>query len=379
VVSERSRTVSVLKKMIRIKEILKELERLAPLDIQEGFDNSGVQIGDDNQPASGALLCLDVTEEVVDEAIDAGCNLIISHHPLVFNPLKSLTGKSYIERCMIKACKNDIVIYSAHTNLDNATGGLNYQLAEKFGLEDVRILSPQQNSLLKLVTFVPDHAAEKLRKALFKAGAGHIGNYSSCSFNTEGQGTFLAMENSRPYCGEIGQLHTEKEIRIETVFPAFLKSPVISALLSVHPYEEPVYDLYKLENGWQQSGSGIIGNLPEWEDELIFLQRIKDLLHVECLRHSPFTGRKLRTAAICGGNGAFLIPQAIASGADIFITGEAKYNDFYDVENKILLAVIGHYESEICAKELFFHVISKKFPTFAVQNSIVNSNPIKYL
>jgi dinuclear metal center YbgI/SA1388 family protein len=347
--------------------------------LQEEYDNAGVQIGDMEQPATGALLCLDVTEEVVDEAINAGCNLIISHHPLAFKPFKSLTGINYIERCMIKACKNDIVIYASHTNLDNTVGGVNYKLAELFGLEDVRILKPQQNSLIKLVTFAPEQTAEKLRKALFKAGAGNIGNYSSCSFNTEGHGTFLAMENSHPYCGEIGQIHTEKEIRIETVFPAYLKPAVISSLLSVHPYEEPVIDLYKLENEWEQSGSGIIGNLPEWEDELIFLQRIKDVFNLECLKHSALTGRKLRTVAICGGSGAFLIHQAIASEADIFITGEVKYNDFYDVENKLLRAVTGHYESEIYAKDIFFRVISEKFPTFAVQNSIVNSNPVKYL
>ena len=364
---------------MKIRDILKEIERLAPLSLQEDFDNSGIQVGDVDQSATGALLCLDVTEEIVDEAIDAGCNLIISHHPLVFKPFKSLTGKNYTERCMIKACKNDIVIYSSHTNLDNATGGVNYQLAELFGLEDVRILSPQKNSLLKLVTYVPDHASEILRKALFKAGAGHIGNYSSCSFNTEGQGTFLALENSHPYCGEIGQLHTEEEIRIETVFPAYLKASVIRSLLSVHPYEEPVFDLYKLENEWEQSGGGIIGNLPEWEDELIFLQRIKDVLNVACLKHSSLTGHRIRTVAICGGSGAFLIQKAISSGADIFITGEVKYNDFYDVENKMLLAVTGHYESEICAKNILFHVISEKFPTFAVQKSMINSNPIKYL
>ena len=365
--------------MITIKDILKEIERIAPLSLQEEYDNAGIQIGDVDQPASGALLCLDVTEDVVDEAIDAGLNLIISHHPLAFKPFKSLTGKNYVERCMIKACKNDVVIYAAHTNLDNAVGGVNYQLAEMFGLEDVRILSPQKNSLTKLVTYVPDHASEKLRKALFNAGAGHIGNYSSCSFNTEGKGTFLPLEDSHPYCGEIGELHTENEIRIETVFPAFLQSAVIRSLLSVHPYEEPVFDLYKLENDWEQCGSGIIGNLPEWEDELVFLQRIKDVLHVECLKHSSLTGRKIRTVAICGGSGAFLIPQAIAAGADLFITGEAKYNDFYNVENKILLAVTGHYASEICAKDIFFDLLLKKFPTFAVQNSVINTNPIKYI
>ena len=365
--------------MLRIKDIINEIERHAPLSLQEDFDNSGIQIGDINQQATGALLCLDVTEDVVDEAINAGFNLIVSHHPLAFRPFKSLTGKNYVERCMIKACKNDIVIYSAHTNMDNAVGGVNYKLAEMFGLEDVRILSPKKNILTKLVTFVPEDAAETLRKALFKAGAGHIGNYSSCSFNSEGNGTFLASDDCHPYRGEIGHLHTEKEIRIEMVFPSYLKSSIISSLLSAHPYEEPAFDLYNLGNEWNQAGSGIVGNLPEWEDELIFLQRIKDVLNVECLKHSPLTGRKLRTVAISGGSGAFMINDAITTGADIFITGEAKYNYFFDIENKILLAVIGHYESEICTKDLFFHIISKKFPTFAVQNSIVNSNPIKYL
>ncbi|MDR3252405.1 MAG: Nif3-like dinuclear metal center hexameric protein [Tannerella sp.] len=364
---------------VKIRDVINELERYAPLSLQEGFDNAGVQVGNVEQQATGALLCLDVTEEVVDEAVRAGYNLIVSHHPLVFKPLKSITGKTYIERCLIKACKNDTVIYSAHTNMDNAIGGINSKLAEMFGLEDVRILNPQHGKLIKLVTFVPADAEETVRKALFKAGAGHIGNYSSCSFNTEGRGTFLAGENCNPVRGEIGELHVEPEVRIETIFPEHRKSSVVHALLSAHPYEEPAFDLYKLDNDWLQAGSGIIGTLPEWEDELIFLQRIKDVLNVECLRHSALTGRRLRTVAICGGSGAFLIPDAIAAEADIFITGEAKYNDFYDVEQKILLAVIGHYESEISIKDIFSHVISKKFPTFAVQKSITNTNPIKYL
>ena len=365
--------------MTRIRDIINEIERFAPLSLQEEYDNAGVQTGDVEQSATGALVCLDVTEEVVDEAINAGFNLIISHHPLIFKPLKSLTGKTYIERCLIKACKNDIVVYSAHTNLDNTLGGVNYKLAELFGLENVRILSPQAQKLMKVVTFVPETHAETLRKALFKAGAGHIGHYSACSFTAEGFGTFLAEENTHPYVGEPGLLHTEKEVRIETVFPAFKQTAVIHAILSAHPYEEPAFDFYRLENAWEQAGSGIVGILPEWEDELIFLQRIKDVLHVECLKHSMLTGRKLRTVAICGGNGAFLINEAIAADADIFITGEAKYNDFYDVEDKLLLAVIGHFESEICTKDILFHFLSKKIPTFAVQNSLANTNPIKYL
>jgi dinuclear metal center YbgI/SA1388 family protein len=365
--------------MMKISDILKEIERLAPLPLQEDFDNAGVQVGDVNQAATGALLCLDVTEEVMDEAIAKGCNLIISHHPLAFKPFKSLRGATYTERCLIKACKRDLTVYAAHTNLDNAQGGVNYRLAEIAGLQRVRILSPQKNALLKLVTFVPVSYAGLVRDALFHAGAGHTGNYDSCSFNTEGDGAYRAREGANPFRGEIGELHSERETRIETVLPAYLKVAVTSALLSVHPYEEPAFDFYPLNNVWEQAGSGIIGELPAAEDELAFLQHIKELLHVSCVRHSALRGKPVRKVAVCGGSGAFLIKEAIACGADVFITGEARYNDFYDVESRMLLTVIGHYESELCTKDIFHNIIYKKFPTFAVHFSNVNSNPVKYL
>jgi dinuclear metal center YbgI/SA1388 family protein len=365
--------------MLRIKDILKEIEKLAPLPLQESYDNAGVQVGNVNQLATGAILCLDVTETVIDEAIETGYNLIIVHHPLIFKPFKTLTGANYIERCIIKACKYDVVIYAAHTNLDNVAGGVNYKLAERLGLQNIRILSPQKGKLLKLVTFVPETSAEVVRTTLFHAGAGTIGNYDACSFNVQGTGTFRASENCQPYCGEIGELHYEKELRIETILPSCLKASVTRALLSVHPYEEPAFDFYPLENEWKQAGAGIVGELPEEEDELVFLQQVKEVLEADCIKHSTLTGRKVREIAVCGGSGAFLIPEAIAYGADIFITGEAKYNDFFDVEDRILLVVTGHYESEVCAKDIFHDVISKKFPTFAIQNSKTNSNPVKYL
>lgn len=365
--------------MLKIKDILKEIEQYAPLPLQESFDNAGVQVGDTNQYATGALLCLDVTEEVIDEAIEKECNLIISHHPLAFKSFKSLTGSTYIERCMMKACKFDLVVYAAHTNLDNAVGGVNYRLAELIGLQNVRVLSPQKGVLLKLVTFVPEAYAELVRTTLFNAGAGAIGNYDSCSYNLHGEGTFRAGESCHPFCGEINELHVENEVRIEIILPAFRKATVTRALLSVHPYEEPAFDFYKLENSWDQVGSGVVGELPESEDEVGFLQRIKDVFQVGCVKHSALTGREIREVAICGGSGAFLIKDAINYGADVFITGEAKYNDFYDVEDRILLAVIGHYESEVCTKDIFYNIISKKFPTFALNFSNVNSNPVKYL
>jgi len=364
---------------MKISQIIETLEDFAPLVLQESFDNSGLQVGDVSQRVKGILLCLDVTEEVLDEAMELDCNLIISHHPLLFKPIKKLTGKTYIERCVIKACKNDLVIYAAHTNIDNAYGGVNYYLAEKLGLQNLRILSPKKDGLLKLVTFVPEAHAETLRNALFGAGAGCIGNYDACSFNIPGAGTFRAGEKAHPFVGELHELHIEQEIRIETILPVQKKSSVLRALLAVHPYEEPAYDFYSLANEWTEAGSGVVGELPSPEQEETFLHRMKTILKLQSIKHSPYTGKVIREVALCGGSGAFLIPEAIAYGADIFITGEAKYNDYYDVENKILLAVIGHYESEIITKELFYDVITKKITNFAVHFSTTNSNPVNYL
>lgn len=319
---------------MRIKEIIQTIEQVAPLPLQEDFDNSGLQVGDVNREAVAGLLCLDVTESVIDEAVSLGCNLIISHHPLAFKPFKSLTGRTYVERCMMKAIKHDIVVYAAHTNLDNAVGGVNFKLAEMLGLQQLRILSSQKDSLLKLVTFVPESHVEYVRNALFNAGAGNIGNYDSCSFNLHGEGTFRANESADPFVGDIGKLHFEKEIRIETILPKFKRADVLRALLSVHPYEEPAYDFYPLKNEWAQAGSGIVGVLPEPMPEQEFLYLLKDVFNLATIRHTKLQNREIHDVALCGGSGAFLIPEAIGYGADAFITGEAKYNDFYDVEGR---------------------------------------------
>ncbi len=364
---------------MRIKEIIQSIEQLAPIPLQEEYDNSGLQVGDPNREASGVLLAIDVTENVIDEAIALGCNLVISHHPLAFRPFKSLTGKNYVERCMMLAIKNDIAIYAAHTNLDNARGGVNFKLAEMLELENVKVLQPKEGALLKFVTTVPHQHADSVRNALFNAGAGHIGNYDSCSYNLSGEGTFRAGEGANPHVGEIDELHIEPEVRVETVVPVMKKEEVLRALLAVHPYEEPVYDLYPLQNEWPRHGSGVVGALPEPMPEQEFLYMLKDIFNLPTISHSKIRGEDIRDVAICGGAGAFLIPKAIAYGADAFITGEAKYNDFHDVEDRVLLAVVGHYESEICTKNIFFDLISGKFPTFAVHKSAFDSNPVKYL
>lgn len=364
---------------MKIKELLQEIELLAPLSLQESYDNSGVQLGDINQEAKGAVVCIDITESVLEEAIALGCNLVISHHPIAFKPFKSLTGKNYVERCMIMACKHDLVLYAAHTNLDNASRGINYYLASMLGLNNLKVLDEQKGKLLKLVTFVPQSHTLAVRSALFNAGAGNIGNYDSCSYNLVGEGTFRAREGARPFCGEVNQLHIEPETRVEVILPADKKNQVLSALLAEHPYEEPAYDLYILENSWSHAGSGIIGVLQNEMDQEDFLYLLKDTFHLSSIQHSKCSGQTIKKVGICSGSGAFLIPKAIQNKVDVFITGEAKYNDYYDVEDKILLATIGHYESEIFTKNIFYNVISEKYPNFAIYMSGMDSNPVHYL
>ena len=364
---------------MKIKEIVSALERFAPLPLQDGFDNAGLQIGLTEAEATGALLCLDVTEAVLDEAIGLGSNLVIAHHPLLFKGCKSITGRDYVERCILKAIKNDIVIYAAHTNMDNAWGGVNFKIAEKLGLKNVRVLEPKEEALVKLVTYVPVAQAEEVRNVLFAAGCGCIGRYDSCSYNVEGSGTFRAQEGTHPYCGAVGELHTEAEVRIETIVPAYRKAEAVRALLKVHPYEEPAFDLYPLQNTWQQAGAGVIGELEKPETELEFLKRVKKTFEVECLRHNKLMGREIQTVALCGGAGAFLLPLAIRQRADVFLTGEIKYHEFFGHEGEILLAETGHYESEQYTKEIFYTIIRDLFPSLDVQQTRVNTNPIKYM
>jgi dinuclear metal center YbgI/SA1388 family protein len=355
------------------------LERFAPLPLQDGFDNAGLQIGLTDAETTGALLCLDVTEAIIDEAMSLGCNLVISHHPLIFKGYKSFTGKDYVERCIMKAIKNDIAVYAAHTNLDNAQGGVNHKIAEKIGLKNLRFLSEKENMLLKLVTFVPESHVGTVREALFNAGCGHIGNYDSCSYSTIGEGTFRAGEGAHPYCGTIGELHREAELRIETILPDFRKSAAVKALINAHPYEEPAFDLYPLKNSWAQSGSGVVGELDAAETELEFLKRIKKIFEVEYLKHNKLSGRLIRKVALCGGSGSFLLSRAMAADADVFITGEMKYHEYFGQEEGILIAEIGHYESEQYTKEIFHTIIKEQFPNVDIYISRINTNPIKYL
>lgn len=354
------------------------IETIAPLSYQETYDNAGLIIGSKEKEIEKAIICLDITEEVLNEAIDKQCQLIISHHPLIFKGFKKLNGKNATERIIVKAIQHDIAIYAAHTNLDNVNQGVNAMLAKKLNLKNPRILQPKRAMLRKLVCFCPTTHAEAVRNAIFEAGAGHIGNYDSCSFNTSGEGSFRASESANPFVGAINQLHYENEIRIETIFPAYLENKILKALFTTHPYEEVAYDIYTLENETNTIGSGMIGEIEE-KDEILFLQFVKSITNAKSIRHTALQGKPIKKVALCGGSGSFLIKDAIAAGADIFITGDVKYHDFFEAENKIIIADIGHYESEQYTKELLYSIIIKKFPNFAVLISEKNTNPIHYL
>ena len=364
---------------MQLKEIIRCIEAIAPLPLQESYDNSGLLTGHPNDEVSGALITLDVTEPVIDEAISLGFNLIIAHHPLIFKPLKKINGYSEVERCVIKAIRNNIALYAAHTNLDNTVNGVNAILCRKLGLKNTAILSPLQGNLRKLVIFVPESHAEKVRQAMFAAGAGHIGNYDSCSFNLSGSGTFRALEGTKPFVGEIGEIHTEEEVRIETVLPAWLEPRILSATRQVHPYEEVAWDSYPLTNEMSNAGAGMTGQFSSAVTEAGFVQILKEKLNTPSIRCSPFTGRRINRVSVCGGSGNFLIQDAIRAGADAFVTGELKYHDYFLAEGRILLVEAGHYETEQFTKELLYHIVKENFPTFALQISMINTNPVNYL
>jgi dinuclear metal center YbgI/SA1388 family protein len=364
---------------MQLKEIASILENFAPLSLQESYDNSGLIVGSPDQEITGILLTIDVTEEVVEEALKKKANLIISHHPFIFTGLKKITGNNYIERTAIKAIKNDTAIYAAHTNLDAVYNGVSRRMAEKLELKNCKILSPLKGKLSKLVTFIPLSHLDMVRDAIFNAGAGNIGNYDYCSFNVQGKGSFRGNEETNPFAGEKGKLHFEDEIRFETIFPNYLQNNIIKALLSAHPYEEVAYDIYPLQNAFEKAGAGILGEVEEPIDELKFLEKIKKTFHTGCIRHTSLRNKPVKRVALCGGSGSFLLDDSIKNEADIFISADFKYHQFFDSEGKIIIADIGHYESEQFTKEIFYEILTKKISNFAVHFSDTNTNPIKYM
>jgi dinuclear metal center YbgI/SA1388 family protein len=361
-----------------LRDITLELENFSPLELQEDYDNSGLIIGNPGLEVLGILIALDITDDILNEALENNCNLIVSHHPLIFKGVKRFVGENRVQQLTAKAILNNIAVYAMHTNLDNSIQGLNAWVCNLLGINNCRILSPVKGILLKLVTFCPRDQAAKVRNALFEAGAGNIGNYDCCSYNMEGEGTFRASEKANPFVGKKNVVHVEPEIRIEMIFPRYLKHRLISTLIQNHPYEEVAYDIYPLLNEGGFAGSGMVGDLETPLTEAQFLIHVKDKIGIPILRHSGVTGKMISKVAVCTGSGSFLIPEATKSGADAFLTADLKYHEFFDVSDHLLLTDIGHYESERFAKDLIYGILIKKFPNFAFLISKINSNPVHY-
>ena len=363
---------------MKIGELLSAIEIFAAPELQEEYDNAGLLTGYKDVECTGVLCTLDVTVAVLQEALQYKCNLIVAHHPVIFRGLKRLNGGTYVEQVIIMAVKNDIAIYAAHTNLDNVVLGVSNTIAIKLGLQNTTVLQPKSRVLRRLITFAPTDQAEVVRNAVFEAGAGHIGNYSECSFISQGTGTFKAGKGADPYVGEIGLRHEEKETKVEIVYPFYLEQQVVKALVANHPYEEVAYDIFTMENAHYGIGSGVIGELPDPVEEEPFLKMLKDRFHLAVIRHTPLRGRAVKKVAVCGGAGSFLIKTALSKGADMYISADIKYHEFFDAEGRMVITDIGHYESEQFAVDLLHDLLVEKFPTFAVLKTSVNTNPVQY-
>lgn len=362
-----------------ISDIVSYLESIAPPAYQESYDNSGLLTGDPSAEVKGIVCTLDVTEAVVEEALSLGCNLIVAHHPIIFKGLKSLTGRNYVERTIIKAIKGDVAIYAIHTNLDHIHTGVNKRICDKIGILNPKILAPKGGLLNKLTAFVPEKDTNKVLDALHQAGAGAIGEYKNCSFKVPGQGSFLPSDNANPTIGQKGRIERVSEDRIEVIFPGYLRNKILQALKKSHPYEEVAYYLHQLENQHQDVGSGMVGRLDQEMEEGAFLALLKEKMNLQVIKHTPLQHRPIRTVAVCGGAGIFLLNAAKSAGADIFITSDVKYHKFFDADNQLIITDIGHYESEIYTKDLLLELLSQNFSNIALYLTKVITNPITYI
>lgn len=365
--------------MIRHSDIIREIESFAPSALQESYDNTGLQVGDLSEECKGVLICVDATESILNEAIANGCNLLLTHHPLLFRATKKITPRGRIGNVIFQAIRSGITIYSCHTAVDNARNGVSWEMARMLGLTGISTLERQTGRMMKLVVMVPFSHIDVVRAAVFRTGAGALGDYDSCSYSTLGEGTFRPLADANPYVGSRGSHHTEPEARLEVVLPSWLQADVEAALREAHPYEEPAYDFIALANAAPYSGAGAIGDFPEAMTEKEFVGLVKATFGSEVARTTRPSGRKIKRVGLCGGAGIDFAPLAISRGADAYLCSDTKYNFFLDYADDIFLTDIGHYESENCTKNIFYRVISEKFVNFAVRKSIVEENPINYL
>ena len=361
-----------------IQNLIKEINQIIPFQQAEDFDNVGLLCGSSEREITGVLICHDALESVVEEAVQKNANVILTFHPIIFSGLKSITGKNYVEKAVLKAIENKIAIIALHTALDNHYFGVNHRICRELGLDQLKILIPKKENLLQLITYVPVDYAEQVKKALFEAGAGNIGFYDECSFSIGGEGTFRPIDGANPFLGKKGTTEKVNEIQLSVIFEKFKKNQIISAMKFAHPYEEVAYQIYAIENENQYSGLGMFGELSEEMEEKEFLNFVKEKFDLKIIRHSSFTGKKIKKVAVLGGSGASGIKNAMQNQCDVYLTADMKYHDFFTAENRILLCDIGHFESEQFVVQQLYEILSEKFTTFAVSKSSINTNPINY-
>jgi len=368
---------------MRVRDIQQILESWAPKEIAWERDNIGLQAGDPAAVVRGILVALDVTEEVIAEAVRRKANLLVSHHPLLFRPLSAVTMQSARGRCIRALMQSGINLYSAHTNLDFTRGGTSFALAQALGLTDVEFLRMPYEVQRKVVTFVPPAEAERVARAMADAGAGIIGNYDSCSFAGPGTGTFRGNERSRPAIGKRGVLEHASETRLEMMVPRWRLGDVIGAMHRAHPYEEVAYDVYPLENRSREHGMGIIGNARRPVTLRVFLNDLKRRLGVPALRCTGDMRRTVRRVAACGGSGTELMDEAARRGADVFVTADVRYHSFHDVEASMALVDAGHFETELpVVRAVVEHLRAAcraRHATVPIHAARTSTNPIVYV
>ena len=361
-----------------VKEVVSEIEKKIALKQAEDFDNVGLLCGNPQREVTGILVCHDALENVIDEAIEKKLNLVVTFHPIIFSGLKSITGKNYVERAVLKAIENKIAIYALHTAFDNDYFGVNFRICEELDLQNQKILMPKSQNLKKLEVYVPGEYAEVIKNALFEAGAGNVGFYDECSFAVQGKGTFRPIEGSNPFSGTRNIREDADEQMVSVIFEHFKQHQIITAMKDAHPYEEVAYQIITLENQNQYSGLGRFGNLKTEIDELDFLKLVKEKFDLKIIRHSPLLNKKIKRVGVLGGSGASGIKAALSQNCDVYLTGDVKYHEFFQNEGKMLICDIGHFESEQFVTQQLIEILSEIFPKFAVSKSVENTNPVNY-
>lgn len=355
------------------------MEEFAPTFLAEDWDNVGLLVGSRSQEVRRVLVCLEVSAKVVEEAVSKKIDLILSHHPMIFKGLKRIVADDFSGGLLYKLIRNNIGVYSAHTNLDVTDHGINEHLADIMGLKNAKNLNPYQSEdLYKVVVFVPERDVDRVREAMCSAGAGWLGNYSDCTFMTKGTGTFKPLEGTHPYIGTQGTLEKVDEYRLETVVPKSRMGCVISAMLKAHPYEEVAYDTYLLKLKGKEYGLGKYGSLEVPMSFDAFVRHVKNKLNISTVRLIGQPPKEVQTAAVFCGAFDDNFSAVVRNRIDVLIAGDVKHHTAFDMAAAGICVIdAGHFATERIMVPHLTEILSKKFPELEVIASEVEEDPIK--